>query len=233
MYANSSANSSNSPSSISAIIVALDLVQQRFVNQLALIITVLGLIGFVGNSFTFLQPTLRKNSFCIYTLCGSLVDMINLFINLFPNYFNPTAGNLFASISVSLSCKLKLFVLAFLPQLSLNLLTMSLIDRYACTHRPTSRMSRLLQLRMVPWLITITVIISCLMSFYSPILYDILPGFGCGSTDPKTNSVLYILIHGVITPVMMLVLVYLTYRRSKRSRQRVVSVVEFHLCLQN
>lgn len=213
--------------SVSAIITTLDVIQQRFVSQLPLIITIFGTIGFIGNSFTFLQPTLRKNSFCIYTLCGSFIDVVNLFVNLFANYLNPTAGNLIASISVSLLCKLKLFALVFLPQLSMNLLIASLIDRFACTHGPASRIRVLLQLKMVPWVIAITVIISCVMSLYSPTLYDILPGFGCGATDPKANSILYIVIHGVLTPLVMLVFVYLTYRRSKRSRQRVVSVSEY------
>jgi hypothetical protein len=136
-------------SSVSSIILVLDLVQQRFISQLPLILTLLGVIGFIGNTFTFLQPTLRNNSFCIYTLCVSVVDVINLFAN----YLNPAAGNLVSIISVSLICKLKLFALEFLPQLSMDLLISSLIDRYACTYGPASSMRRLLQLKMVPCLI--------------------------------------------------------------------------------
>jgi hypothetical protein len=135
---------------VSTIIVVLNLVQQRFVSQLPLIITLLGLIGFIGNTFTFLQPTLRNNSFCIYTLCGSLVDILSLFINLFPNYVSPTAGNLTSENSISLLCKCKLFAFTFLPQLSMDLLIMSLIDRYACTYGLTSPMRQILQLKMVP-----------------------------------------------------------------------------------
>ena len=102
---------------------------------------------------------------------------------------------------------------------------MSLIDRYACTYGLTSPMRHFLQLKMVPWLIGITVIITFLMSINSLILNDIIPNVGCGSTNPMTNGVLYILIHGIITPAAMLILVWITYRRFKQNRQRVVCVL--------
>jgi ABC-type thiamin/hydroxymethylpyrimidine transport system permease subunit len=104
-------------STVSTIIVVLGLVQLRSVSQLPLIIIILGLVGFIGHTFTFLQPTLQRNSFPIYTLCGSLIDIINLFINLFPNYLYRTAGNIVTIISVSSLCKLKLFAIVFLLQL--------------------------------------------------------------------------------------------------------------------
>jgi hypothetical protein len=119
---------------------------------------------------------------------------------------------------------LKLFAVVFLPQLSMNLLIMPLIDRYACTYGPTSQMCRLLQLRMVPWLVGITVAISFVVSLFSPILYDIVPGVGCSATHSLIYSIFYILIQGILTPLVMIVIVLLTYRRFKQSRQRVVSV---------
>jgi hypothetical protein len=225
MSLNNETQSFNTTPSMSTIIVVLDLVEQRFINQLPLIITLLGLIGFIGNIFTFLQPTLRYNSFCIYTLCGSFIDVLNLFINLFPKYLSPTPRSIVSSISVSLICKLKLFALALFPQLSMNLLIISLIDRYACTYGPTSPMHRLLQLKMVPWLIGITVIISCLLTFHASILNDVIPGLGCISTQPIINATLYILIQGIMTPLVMFILMLLTYQRSKRSRRRVVSIM--------
>ncbi|CAF1610556.1 unnamed protein product [Adineta ricciae] len=197
-------SSSNLPSTKS-IIDDLNLVQQRFVNQLPLIITILGLIGFIGNLFTFLQPKLRKNSFCIYTLLASFIDIINLFVNLFPQYLIPASGSAAASISDRLT----------------YLLMMSLIDRYACTFGPTSRMSRLLRLKTVPWMIFIITAVSCVASLYSPVTYDIIPGYGCGSTNPTANAIAYISIHGILTPLVMLILVFLTYRNIVQRRQRV------------
>jgi len=210
---------------VSTIIIVLKLVQQRFFNQLPLIITTFAVIGFNGNTFTLLQPNLRRNLFCIYTLCGSLIDALNLFVNLFPVFIKPLAGNLVSAISVRFLCKLKLFVLVFLPQLSMNFLIMSLIERYASTLSLTSSMRDLLKLRIVPWSIGIIVTITCVISIYAPILYDIVPGFGCVSTHPTTDAALYILIHGIMTSVIMLILVLLTYRRFKQNRQRVVSIL--------
>ncbi len=225
MSLNNNTLSVNSTQSVSTIIIVLNLIQQRFINQLPLIITIFGVIRFIGNTFTFLQPNLRRNPFCIYTLFGSLIDAINLFVNLFPVYIKPLAGNLVSAISVRCLCKLKLFVLVFLPQLSMNFLIMSLIERYASTFGLRSSMRDLLKLRIVPWSIGIIVTITCVISIYAPILYDIVPGFGCVSTHPTINPSLYILIHGIITPAIMLILVLLTYRRFKQNRQRVVSIL--------
>ncbi|CAF1307721.1 unnamed protein product [Adineta ricciae] len=216
--------SENGILSAKSMIEDLNLTQQRFVSKLPLIITILGLIGFVGNLFTFLQPTLRKNAFCIYTLSASLIDIINLSVNLCPQYFNPSPGGLFAEISDRFTCKLRLFALVVLPQLSLNLLIMSLVDRFACTFPSTSRMSRLLKLKMVPLMIFITIIISSIESLYSPLLYDIIPDYGCGVTHATENAVSYIAIHGILTPAIMVTLVGLTYRRFSRGRQRVGAV---------
>ncbi|UJR14452.1 hypothetical protein I4U23_001449 [Adineta vaga] len=206
----------------SSIVIVLDLIQQNFVSQLPLIITILGLLGFIGNSLTFLHPTLRKNSFSMYTLSGSFVDIINLFVNLFPIYLSPLTGNVQSTIPISWVCKVRLFVLVFLPQLSMNLLIMSLIDRYACTHDLTSRIRLILQLKMVPRLIGITILISSVSSIYSPILNDIVSSYGCDSTQPIINGLLYILIHGIITPLVMLILVLLTYKKFKQNRHRVM-----------
>jgi hypothetical protein len=85
-------------------------------------------------------------------------------------------------------------------------------------------MRHLLHLKMIPRLIAITKLISCLLTIYAPILYDIVPGFGCSSLQPTMNAVLYILIHGIMTPIVMIILVFLTYRRFKKNRQRVVSL---------
>lgn len=201
----------------------LDEVKRKFVYQLPIIFTLFGLLGFVGNLFTFLQLPFRYNACCIYTLCGSCIDAINICVNLFPNCLNPANGNLVASIGNSFLCKLKLFVLVFLPQLSMNLLIMSLIDRYICIFPLTSHWRCLLKLETVPWSIGITIIISILMSLYAPILHDVTPGFGCGSINPTLNGIVYILIHGIITPITMVIIVGLTYQRFKQNRLRVVS----------
>jgi hypothetical protein len=206
----------------------LNSVTNRYVNQLPLILTIVGLIGLIGNAFTFLQPTVRWNTFCIYSLVGSLVDVLNLFINLFPNYIAATNGNLVSDISVRVACRCKMFALSFLPQLSMNLLILSLIDRFACTCTLTSSIRHLRQLKMVPWLIGMTIIITCLMSIYTCILYDIVPGIGCASTNTLLSSILYIGNQGVMTPIVMVAFVVLTYRNVKRSRRRVVSKLIFH-----
>lgn len=184
----------------------------------------MGLIGFLSNIFTYLQPTLRYNTCCIYSLCGSLIDIINLFVNLLPDYIKITANNLISQISDSFQCKLKLFLVVFLPQLSMNLLILPLIDLYAFTCSATSPMRYLRRLKSAPWLILSTIMFSCLISIYSRILNDFIPNI---STQPKLNSVLYILINGLMAPLVMLVFVLFTYSNVQRYQRRTVSIEEY------
>jgi hypothetical protein len=219
-----SLNNDTSVITSDSIIVTLDLIKLRFVSQLPIIFVILGFIGFIGNTFTFLQTTLRHNPFCIYSLCGSTIDIINLLVNLLPNYMYAT-DNILLLITTTQSCKCKAFFFLFLPQLSMNLLILSLIDRYACACSLTSPIRHIRRLKMAPWLITITVIASGVESLYSFPLYDVAPTFGCVPTQPLLNGVLYIVFHGLITPLVMLVFMILTYRKVKQSRQRVVNIM--------
>jgi hypothetical protein len=107
----------------------------------------------------------------------------------------------------------------------MNLLILSLIDRYVSTCGLTSPLRYIRQLKVVPWLIGLTVIISVLISLYSPLLYDVMPGLWCVPTNPLLNGMLYIVIHGLMTPFVMLIFVFLTYRNVKKSRQRVVNTL--------
>ena len=222
----SSSLNETSANNVSSTIEILDVIRTKFLIQLPLIFTILGLMGFIGNAFTFLQPTFRYNTCCIYSLCGSTVDIINLFVNLLPLYINKSVGNIASKISISSLCKLKLFAVVFLPQLSMNFLILSLIDRYACTCSATSPMRHLRRLKSAPWLIFSTIVVSCLVSIYSPILNDVISNVGCTSTQPKLGSVLYILINGLITPLIMLIFVLLPYRNVLQSYRRIVSIGE-------
>ncbi|CAF1679648.1 unnamed protein product [Adineta ricciae] len=122
--------------------------------------------------------------------------------------------------------------LVALPQLSLNLLMMSLLDRYACTLGPVSHIRRLLRLKMVPWAVVATVVVSCVMSLYAALLNDVVPGFGCTSTNATLNAILYIGLHGMLTPCAMLILTLLTYRNVSNSRKR-VGVITTNVTVRN
>jgi hypothetical protein len=202
-------------------------------NNLSIAFTILGLIGFIGNAFTFLQPTLRSNTCCIYSLCSSVVDIITLFVNLLPNFVARVIGSASAWQTVRAECKCKIFGLVFLPQLSINLLILSLIDRFASTSSLTSRMRRINDRKMAPYSVGITIVVSCLMSLPGPILNDVVPGRGCISSHPVLYSVLYSVIQGIIPPIVMLTFVLLTYRNVIRSRRRVVSILILLLTLRN
>jgi hypothetical protein len=210
-------------STSNSIVNILLFIKQDFLVYLPLLLIILGIIGFIGNAFTFLQSTLRYNTCCIYLLCGSLVDAINLLINLLSNYIHDT-DNILTLVTDRFLCKLRLFGLVFLPQFSMNLLTLSLIDRYACTCSLASSIRQIRRIIIAPWLIIITAIISAALSSFAPLLHDIVPGFGCTSINPYLNGLLYILLHGFVTPIVMLTFVSLTYRNVQESRRRAVDI---------
>jgi hypothetical protein len=101
---------------------------------------------------------------------------------------------------------------------------MAIIDRFACTCSLRSPLRRLNQLKMTPLMIGITIIISCLASLYTPLLYDLVFQFWCISTQPTTTSILYITLIGLMQPLVMLIFVLLTYQNVHQSRRRVVSI---------
>jgi hypothetical protein len=73
-------------------------------------------------------------------------------------------------------------------------------------------------------MIALTIIISCLASLYAPIIFDLIPGVWCISTQPIISTILYIIFSGLSQPIVMLIFVLLTYRNVRQSRQRVVSI---------
>ena len=203
-------------------IVILNLLMERFLNHLPLIFFIVGLIGFIGNALTYVRVDLRSNTCCIYLLCSSIMDATVLSINALPIYLSTRYGTYIPWRRIPDLCKLSIFLLAFLPHLSINFLLMSIIDRYSCTCQLASPMRRLNKPKMIPWVISITITLSCLAALRI-ILFDYQTGLGCVARYPLVNNVLYFVVQVLMQPVIMLVFVLLTYRNVRLSRQRVVS----------
>lgn len=187
-----------------------------------LVLTIIGLIGFLGNSFTYLQSELRSNTCAIYSFCSSIADILTIGMNTFPNYLS---WNNIVQIPWTISssiCKLQLFLLVFLPHLSTNFLLMTLIDRFASTCRLGSIIRQVNRLKMVWAMIILTILTSLAASIYTPIVFDIVPGFGCSSTNPNLTSILYFTLIGIPHPTLMLIFLILMNRNLRLSRQRVV-----------
>ncbi|CAF0940836.1 unnamed protein product [Adineta steineri] len=204
----------------------LNFASENILIYLTLIFFIFGLIGFIGNVFTYLQPQLRSNTCCIYSLCGSFIDIINLCINSFPNFLAVKYGINIPWYLSSTLCKFHSFLVVFLPHLSLNFLCMAIIDRFAITCEYTSSIRRIIQLRIVPWMIGLTVLTSILFTLYAPINYDSIYGLLCISIQPMVTSISNIVLVGFTPPIIMITFVLLTYRNVRRSHRRVGDVVQ-------
>ena len=125
----------------SILIFNLSEILQKYIHNLPLVFFLFGLFGFIGNLVTYLQPELRTNTCCIYSLCGSVVDIVHLLINAFPTFLT-VKFNVHIEWAVSShSCRMFYFLLVCLPNMSINFLVMSMIDRFACTCELTSEIT--------------------------------------------------------------------------------------------
>ena len=191
---------------------------------LSLVLCILGIIGFVGNLFTYLQHELRSNTCCIYSLTGSVVDILNLMISLFPNYLSFKYNIMLPWYDSTLMCQLNAFLLVFLPQLSINCLLLAIIDRFAATCDLASPIRRILQLKFVPIMLALGIITSFLLSITGTLFFE-KTMFWCASRIPLLTNLTYIILNGLFQPILMIIFVLLTYRNLRRSNQRVVSIV--------
>ncbi|UJR29675.1 hypothetical protein I4U23_017223 [Adineta vaga] len=214
-----------SSSTSSNTVIILNILLRQYIIHLPLIFIIFGFIGFIGNALTYLQLEFRSNSCCIYSLCSSIADIINLIYNLLSVYLSGVYGIYIPWFRSPNICKFYIFFLGFAPNLSINFLLMSIIDRYACTCSLTSRIRRLNQIKMVPWLICITILFSFISSIRPLILYEYQLGKGCVAIQTLLNNILYIILNGTIQPVTMIIFVLLTFRNVHMSRQRVGGIV--------
>ncbi|UJR11629.1 hypothetical protein I4U23_015810 [Adineta vaga] len=223
MASNSTANNMT-VFTTSTLVTILDILLNRFVKHLPLIFIIFGLIGFLGNVLTYLQPELRSNTCCIYLLCGSIVDMMHLFINLLTIYLGGMYGIYIPWTRLPSLCKFQIFIFGFLPHLSINFLLMSIIDRYASTCSFTSSIRRINHLKMVPWVIGFSIFTSFLALTRPLIFYEYTNMFGCIASQSLTNNILYIVLNGLMQPITMFIFVVLTFRNVQQSRKRVAGI---------
>jgi hypothetical protein len=177
----------------------------KFVVHLPVVWFILGMIGFIGNTLTLLQYRLFSKTYLIYIFCNSIMDIIIVLFNLFLVYFVAIFDvdeSWFPVSAIAISIPLLFLVL---PHISINFLLMAYIDLFVYTSsRKKSCLRRINQVKMIPWMI--------------------IEDENGGIKLARIWSILYILTNGLIQPVLMLVLVVLTYQNRRKSHQRAVSV---------
>ena len=116
--------------------------------------------------------------------------------------------------------------LFFLPHLSINFVLMAYIDRFAHYSSPESYIRRLNQLKMIPRMISFILLFSCVG--LACILIMFISNF---HTKPNGKTIfhivctLYVITTILIPSVLLLVLVLLPYRNTRRRRQQTVSLL--------
>lgn len=208
-----------------------DLLQiSLFINKYApLLFVIFGSIGFIGNLFTYLQPELRSKTCCIYLLLGSIADILNILINVLPNYLTYNFSISIMWYASTDLCRLNAFLLRFFRQLPSHFLFLSIFDRFAATCSFSSPIRKILQLKFVPIMSVLTVI-ACFILTMSGIFFFQSSPFVCGLNNPLVSNILYIIFNGLFQPVFMLIFVFLTYRNIHQSHKRTVSILNSFIC---
>ncbi|CAF0758601.1 unnamed protein product [Adineta ricciae] len=196
---------------------------QLVINHSAPVFLIFGTFGFLGNCFTFLHPIIRTNTCSIYLLCGTISDELDLLLNLLPNYLTLFGYTIPYVATSSSMCKFVMFIHTFLPQLSVSFLILALIDRFACSCDLTSKWRQINSLKIVPWMIGLTILYSLLIGIQAIFFYDVTPPFAlyCIPTQSFLCSVLYIITSTCVQVSLLSLFVLLIFRNVTRSRKRV------------
>lgn len=121
-------------------------------------------------------------------------------------------------------CKLYNLLYCVLPQLANNFLILSILDRFVCTCSPSSRIYHLAHAKMIPRIIFLIILCTCILSLYGFILAYHDPIRGCKIKNAEIYILFNIIINGFLQPIIMFILILLTLQNIRISRRRVVRI---------
>ncbi|CAF1186309.1 unnamed protein product [Adineta steineri] len=135
---------------------------------MSLIILLSGIIGNLLNCLVFAQRSLRTKPCSVYFFIASILNLIAIFSGITPRAFQSFFSIPNLTLTVSVLCKLQLFVLFSTRTISSWLITLASIDRYLISS-PDVVLRRLSNLKNTYFSILIVSIISFL--FWSEVGY--------------------------------------------------------------
>ncbi|CAF1186383.1 unnamed protein product [Adineta steineri] len=151
-----------------AYITKLQSISGQITFSMSLIILLSGIIGNLLNCLVFAQPSLRTKPCVVYFFVASILNLIAIFSGVIPRAFQSFFSIPDQTLTVSVLCKLQLFVLFSVRTISSWLIALASIDRYLISS-PDVVLRRMSNLKNTNFLILIVSIISFL--FWSEVGY--------------------------------------------------------------
>lgn len=188
-----------------------------FITHLPIIWFILGAIGFTGNIITFLPIKRSSQTSDVYVVSSSIVDIIILSVNLYLMYILPLLKIRLSKSSIEVTAICIVLIFLILPHLSINLLFIAYFDRLACTYKDGSLLRKLNRFKVVPWIISLIFICSCLPFGYVLILsfIDSQNNYDDAKITAYIVCILYILTNGLVPSILMIIVILLTYRNNR------------------
>ncbi|CAF1187902.1 unnamed protein product [Adineta steineri] len=151
-----------------AYITKLQSISEQITFSMSLIILLSGIIGNLLNCLVFAQRSLRTKPCVVYFFVASILNLIAIFSGVTPRAFQSFFSIPDPTLTVSVLCKLQLFVLFSVRTISSWLIALASIDRYLISS-PDVVLRRMSNLKNTYFSILIVSIISFL--FWSEVGY--------------------------------------------------------------
>jgi hypothetical protein len=183
------------------------------------------ILGNIGNVFIVILFNRHQKSACsIYLISGAFVNNIYLlflgFVELFPLNYNNGTTFVFAL------CKLRAYIPTVVGQVAKSMLVLACIDRYLITSdRATFRAFS--TPKRAKYFVFFSIIVWSLLAIFMPIMQTIING-QCGAFGIYSSfGTFYVLIFvGLMPPVVIGILGYLTYHNTQKLRNRVQPIAQ-------
>ena len=197
------------------------------VNQICLpVLFFVGIIGWLLNTITFSQSTLRSNSCATYFHVSSWTNLCVLFWSPFVYIVGNWSGYRLPINSI-LFCKARIYFITMFCHASVALLLLACFDRLLLCSRDANR-RRLCHVRFAYKMIIITLIICALLPLYIPLTYNRLSSTSnlcIVDVNLSTLDVTYkITVWAIIPPAIMLVLGGLTIYSLKTNARQIAHI---------
>ncbi|CAF2393942.1 unnamed protein product [Rotaria sp. Silwood2] len=182
-----------------------------------------GIIGHLTSCLVFVQRTLRSNPCSIYFLAASLSNLIFLITLLGPmlNLWNKSLNLL---ITVSVLCKLSMFIVLVTRTLALWFIVLATIDRYlilcsSINQRQMKNLKQAYRLILIIAIVSIFIWIETIYCFDANLTGISIKCFVNSNVCLIYNNIILALISITIPSIMMLIFDLLTIVNIRQSRQ--------------
>ena len=206
-------------------VASIEILTDHITSYTPYVLLFFGNIGCICNFITFTAERLRRNSCGWYFLMSALFDFLYINFGLFTKLTVEQYGSTLRKTNV-VWCRMRVFLTWVLPLVATSYLVLASIDRCLSTSANT-RLRSFSQIRVAHRITCVPIILHGLTTSHQFVYYDLRP-----TCSPLPGVYLYVLsIYSIvwtalIPQTIMLVFGLITYYNVRKSRGRLVHLME-------